>query len=202
METHRRGHIPRPYPAVKVPSGMHIRPRDFREILGFEVVSMTGGLLAGIMLALLIGKLELLPGLFILLPGFLEMRGNISGSLAARLSSGLFLKAVEPRWSMSQSYLRGNVLASFSLAIVVSIFLGLLAWMAMFVFTGASYLQIIAVSLIAGVLANFIEIPLTVSAVFFLFRRGHDPNNVMGPVTTTVGDIVSVAALAVAMVIV
>jgi cation transporter-like permease len=38
-----------------------------------------------------------------------------------------------------------------------------------------------------------------VAGVFWLFKRGHDPNNVIGPLVTTMGDVVSIVALAVAL---
>ena len=61
--------------------------KDFFEISVSELISVTGGIIAGIFLLGLIDKLSLIPGLLILLPGFLEMHGNISGSLTGRLVS-------------------------------------------------------------------------------------------------------------------
>jgi len=127
------------------------------------------------------------------------MSGEVSGSLAARLSSGLFLRAVEPRWSFRQSYLRGNVGAALALGIIVSGALGVVAWAATLLLGGLNQPVLIVVALLAGLIANFIEVPLTVAGVFWLFRRGHDPNNVMGPIITTIGDVVSVVALAIAL---
>ncbi len=68
----------------------------FKEILFSQIISIIGGLIAGTFLAVHTDQLLLVPGLFILLPGFLEMRGSISGTLSARLSSGLFLGVIKP----------------------------------------------------------------------------------------------------------
>ncbi len=180
---------------------MEILHKDFREILAGEFVSTTGGVFAGLMLAVFIDKLMLIPGLLIFLPGFLEMRGNISGSLSSRLSSGLFLGALKPKIEHNR-ILRGNVIASFLLAIIASLVLGVVAYLvSLFVFGINSY-SIIIVSLVAGVLSNLIEIPLTVIATFWFFRKGHDPNNVMGPYTATIGDIVSIFSLLIAILLV
>src|SRR3989344_6052583 len=70
---------------------------DFREMLAVEIISVTGGLLAGVALASMTDQISLIPGLFILIPGFLEMRGALSGMMSARLSSGLFLNVMKPR---------------------------------------------------------------------------------------------------------
>jgi mgtE-like transporter len=172
--------------------------KDFDEILTAEMASITGGLVAGTVLAFVINKIELIPAIFILLPGFLEMRGNISGSLSARMSSALFLGAAKPKVRKNR-ILRGNAAAAILLAVVVSTILGLVAFFANMVFFHVLDYRIIGVALIAGVLSNLIEIPLTVFTTFWLFRHGHDPDNIMGPYVTTTGDIVSIIALLIAI---
>ena len=70
---------------------MGLFDKDFKEILFSQSMAVIGGIIAGTLLALYTDKILLIPGMVILIPGFLEMRGNISGTLSARLSSGLFL---------------------------------------------------------------------------------------------------------------
>lgn len=175
--------------------------KDFDEILTAEMASITGGLLAGTLLALIINKIELIPALFIFLPGFLEMRGNISGSISARLSSALFLGVTKPKVRKNR-ILRGNVLASVLLVVVVSTMLGVVAYFANLAFFGVTDIRIIPIAFIAGLLSNLVEIPLTVLTTFWLFRHGHDPNNIMGPYVTTTGDITSIISVFIAIVIV
>jgi len=175
--------------------------KDFEEILGSEIISITGGLVAGLLLTYATDKLAMLPALFILLPGFLEMRGNISGSLSARLSAGLHVGAFRKAYN-KRNIVKGNIAASFVLVVVVSLFLGLLAYYVSMEFFGVINPKIILVSLVAALLSNIIEIPLTVLTTFWLFRHGHDPNNIMGPYVTTTGDIISIVALLIAMAVV
>lgn len=175
--------------------------KDFGEILASELISVTGGLLAGTMLALATNQIALIPGLFILLPGFLEMRGNISGTLAARLGSGLWTGALKPRIKHN-SILRGNLIADVVLAIAVSFVLGLVAYFASWAFFGIQNIALIYISVIAGILSNVLEIPATVLATFWLFRHGHDPGNIMGPYVTTIGDIISIISLLAAILLV
>lgn len=175
--------------------------KDFRPILSSELISVTGGLMAGLMLTFATNKIDLIPGLLILLPGFLEMRGNISGSLSARLSSGLFVHAVQAKYRKND-ILRGNVIASMILVVALSFFLGVLTYYIGVEFFGISNPNIILIAVVAGILSNIIEIPLTVAITFWLFRHGHDPNNVMGPYITTTGDIVSIFSLLVAIAVV
>jgi len=175
--------------------------KDFDEIVTAEMASTAGGLAAGTMLAFITNQIELIPALLIFLPGFLEMRGNISGSLSARLSSALFLGATKPKVRKNR-ILRGNVAAAMLLVVVVSIILGVVAFFANAVFFGVVDYRIIAIALIAGILSNVVEVPIAVLTTFWLFRHGHDPNNIMGPYVTTTGDITSIISVFIAIVII
>jgi len=180
---------------------MEIFDSDFREIFSSQVVSIIGGLIAGTILAIYTDQILLIPGMLILLPGFLEMRGNISGSSAARLTSGLFLGIIKPN-KFRTKVIKGNMLASFALAIAVSLVLGIIIFLFNFFALHAFTLKIILLPLIAGIIANAIEIPMAIFVTFYLFRKGHDPNNIMGPFVTSTGDIVSIVALLISMVII
>lgn len=175
--------------------------KEFTEILGSEIISTTGGVVAGSLLLLAIDKIYLVPGLFILLPGFLEMRGNISGSLSARLSSGLILHAFNPNIKKNK-IVKGNLIASMILVIIVSLALGFVTYVTTWYFFNINNINIIFIALIAGVLSNIIEVPLTVVTTFWLYRHGHDPQNIMGPYITTTGDIISVVSLLIAIVMI
>jgi cation transporter-like permease len=175
--------------------------KEFREMFFAEIISLTGGLLAGAILASYINKILLIPGLFILLPGFLEMRGNISGSLAARLSTALDLKKT-PAKIIGNKLVNKNIIATFIEALVVALSLATIAYFVTYFVFGTATFEIFLVALIATILANFIESILTVCITFGLFKRGFDPTNTMGPYVTTSGDIVSVISLLAAIVII
>ncbi len=177
---------------------MEIVTKDFKEIFSAEIISITGGLLAGLLLAFYVDKIYLVPGIFILLPGFLEMRGNISGTISARLSSGLFLNVVKPSIKNNR-VLKGNVLASIVLVVLVSLLLGAVSYLVTYFIFGLNFPQIILISFIAAVLSSVIQIPLSIATTFWIFKKGHDPNNIMGPYITTTGDIISIASLLVAI---
>lgn len=173
---------------------MNIFDEKFKEIFYSQLVSVTGGLITGTLLAVYTNNLLLIPGMLIILPGFLEMRGNISGSLAARLTAGMFLGIVNPN-RIKTKIVIGNVIASFVLAVLISLFLGLVAFVFNFFVFSFFTPKIILLPLIAGVVANAIEIPITIFFTFYLFKKNHDPNNIMGPFLTSTGDITSVLSL-------
>lgn len=174
--------------------------REFEEILVIEFISVTGGVLAGALLAQFLDKIALIPGILILLPGFLAMRGNISGSLAARLSVGLHQGLLKHR---EQHYIiRSNALSGFVLGVLASLFLGIVAYAATWYFFQTDAPGIIAIALIASIISNLIMIPLTSRTAVWLWKRGIHPENVMGPYITTIGDIVSVVSLILAVILV
>ncbi len=179
---------------------LRIFDESFKEILSSQLVSLLGGLIAGTMLAIYTDKLLLIPGMLIFLPGFLEMRGNISGSFASRLSSGLFLGIIRPNMIKTR-IIKGNLLASFTLVIFISFVLGLLSFLFNYFILNISTPKIILFPIIAAIIANAIEIPLTLFATLYVFKKGHDPNNIMGPFITSTGDITSIAALLITLVI-
>jgi len=171
---------------------------EFQEIFSSELMSISGGLLAGTLLAIYVDRILSIPGVFVLMPGFLAMRGNISGSLSARLNSALHLGVLRPKLSRSQ-LLSENVAAVVSLSAIISLVLGVVAYLVTLFVFGIGHPSIILVSFFAGLLSNAIEIPITVVSTFQLFARGYNPENIMGPFITTVGDIVSIASLLLAL---
>lgn len=164
-----------------------------------QITSLTIGILAGIGLTLMRGALEELPGMLIMVPAFLQMRGAVGGTLASRLSSALHMGIIEPRLKLSKE-LTQNLVGTLALSIVLSGLIGCLAHFmcVIFGFTSAGLLTLILLSLIAGVLSSLIIILITVVMTIKVYQRGLDPDVIMGPIITTLGDIVSVPCLFIA----
>lgn len=180
---------------------MHIFDKNFKEIFTPQLVSIFGGLVAGTILAVYMDKILLIPGMFILIPGFLEMKNSISGSLTARISAGLHLGFIKIHRRKTK-LIRGNLLAAFLLTLIVSLVLGLIAFaFNLFIFK-AFMPGIILLPLVAGVISSIIEIPMTIFFTFYLFMKGHDPDYIMGPFITSAGDIIGIISLLVAVVII
>ena len=168
--------------------------RDFREIFISEIISISGGLLAGMFLLNLLNKQHLLSGLFILLPGFLEMHGNIFGSLAARLGTLLHTKHIKPIFKFNK-ILTINIWATILLMFIVSSFLGIVAYFLNLYIFNTNTPVLILLTFIAAVIALLIEIPLTIATTFWFFKKGYDPDDIMGPYVTTTGDVISIVSI-------
>ncbi len=105
--------------------------KSFKEILGSQIISVLGGLFAGAILGYYTKDLLLIPSMLIILPGFLEMRANVSGPLASRLSSGLFLGIINSKMLSDdkKKSRKGNILASIGRTILAFRFLCTLAFL-------------------------------------------------------------------------
>jgi mgtE-like transporter len=173
---------------------------DFKEMLTAQLVSVTGALAAGTLLAFATDKIALLPGLFILMPGFLAMRGSIAASLAARISTALHKR--KHGTSEASSFGKQNVHASFLLAIATSILLGIVAYLSTKLLFGIDAPAILLISILAAFISNILMIPITFASTIWLFKHGYDPDNIMGPYITAVGDLVSIVSLLTAILVV
>ena len=173
---------------------MGLFDKNFREIFSAQIFAIIGGIIAGVVLAIYMDKIFLIPGMLIIIPGFMAMRGNISGTFASRISSGLFLGVINPS-KLNKKIINGNLKSSFALATIVSLALGLLAFAFNYLIIGVIAPEIILIPLLAGILSNFILNRLTVFTTIYLFKKGHDPNNIMGPFVTTAGDVISTVSL-------
>ncbi len=172
--------------------------KDFLEISFSELLAMTGGIIGGTFLAGLVDNISLIAGLFILFPGLLEMHGNIYGSLSARLSNLLLLGKLKDKKS-KWYFIRQNVFASFFLILFISFILGLISYFFIYFVFNVNNFLIIYVSVLSSLLGSLIEIPMTIYTTFWFYKHNFDPEDIMGPYVTTLGDIISIISLILVM---
>jgi mgtE-like transporter len=169
----------------------------YRQALPVILVSLVAGLFAGTILGsetMRAGIAEV-PGLLLLLPAFLATRGGVYGALGARLASGLHQGVIEPRFELTTP-LSNAVVASFINGMVVSTFIAVVAFLVLQI-TGqaGSLVQLVGIMLIAGLLSAILMLSVLVTVVLVGYRRGLDPDNLIGPVVTTLGDVFGVVFL-------
>lgn len=162
----------------------------YREALPILAVSLVGGLFAGVVLEEILESVARFPGLLVMVPVFLATRGNVYGALGGRIASGLHQGLVRPQFEWNTRLLHA-VLASFINGIGISVVIGFLTWLALFVlgWPAAALYELIAIMLIAGVLTSVVMILGLLGIIFTGYRYGYDPDNLVGPIVTTVGDI-------------
>jgi len=169
----------------------------YRETLPVLLPSAVGGLFAGAVLGGMEAELEQVAGLIVLVPALLATRGNVYGSLGARLGSALHQGLVEPEFTLSDDRLNRAVAASMANGVLVSAFAATLAF-ALLVALGrdvAGLATLVAIAVLAGLISGVLLATAVISVVFLGYRRGLNPDTLAGPVVTTTGDVVGVATM-------
>lgn len=179
--------------------------RIYRESLPILVVSLAGGIFAGSVLGSegMTSGFERFPGLLLLLPAFLATRGNVYGALGARISSGLHQGLIDPEFGWDRRLVNA-VGASFINGIGISVFIGVLSWGILQVLgrESARLVELVGIMLVSGVLTSMTLIFGLLALVFASYEYGLDPDNLIGPIVTTLGDVFGVVFLFVAITVV
>lgn len=159
-------------------------------------LSLIGSLFAGIVLGGMEETIELIPGLIVVIPAMLDMRGNIYGALGSRLSTGLHQGLIEPRYQKNKNFTNA-LLASLINSVAVSILLSIFAWIILTSLTieVISIFELTLITLLSGLISGLILTAIVTYAVFKSYRKGIDPDNVIGPAVTVSGDIFSILIL-------
>ena len=172
----------------------------YREALPILSVSALGGLFAGLVLGGMEAELREIRGLLVLVPALLATRGNVYGSLGARLGSALHQGLIEPYVSFGDDRLRAAVVAAVASGLFVSSLAAVMAFglLAVLGRPVAPIWMLVGVALISGVIGGAILVTTVVTVVIVGYRRGLNPDTLAGPVVTTTGDVVGTATLLIA----
>lgn len=169
----------------------------YREALPIILVSLVAGLFSGTILGseTMRDGIGSVPGVLLLLPAFLATRGGVYGSLGARLSSGLHQGVIEPRLTLDRR-LSNAIIASFINGMTVSVFIAVVAFSVLLITGGGgSLVQLVGIMFIAGLLSAILMLSVLVTVVLVGYQHGLDPDNLVGPLVTTLGDVFGVIFL-------
>ncbi|WP_049922343.1 magnesium transporter [Halopiger djelfimassiliensis] len=162
----------------------------YRETLPILFVALGGGLFAGLVLEGLLESVDRFPGLLVMVPVFLATRGNVYGALGGRISSGLHQGLLEPRFEWDERLVNA-VLASAINGIGISLVIGVITWLTLVTlgWEVAALSELVGIMVIAGVLTSIVLIFGLLALIFTGYTYGYDPDNLVGPIVTTLGDI-------------
>jgi mgtE-like transporter len=161
------------------------------------LISSGGDLVTGLTLASITNTLTALPGLFILIPAAIGMRGNIFGGLGSRL--GTQIHAGTFRVSRRVDSVFGqNVAAAILLSLSISAVLAVLAKVVSGAFVSTPTISVVdymVISVIGAILSSIVVLVITVAVAAFCARRSLDLDNVAAPIVTAAGDIATLPSL-------
>src|SRR5437016_12110621 len=161
------------------------------------LVSSGGDLLAGLTLGAITHTLQELPGLLVLVPAAIGMRGNIFGALGSRLGTMIHTGTFQIS-RRSDTDVGQNILASLALTLSISLALAVLA-KAVAVGFGLTHTisvgDFVVISVVGGAISSVFVLVLTLAVASGAVRSGWDMDNVAAPLVTAAGDMVTLPSL-------
>jgi len=162
-------------------------------------VSAFTALAAGVALGSADDQLTRLPGLLMLVPAAIALRGNVFGALGSRLGTAIHTGT----FSLSRrvdTFVGQNILSALILSAVVSVLLALLARLIGIVFHQPTMAvpDYLVISITGGLFASLIVAGITLGLAAGSVRFGWDLDNVTAPLVTAAADLVTVPSLLVA----
>jgi mgtE-like transporter len=161
------------------------------------LISSGGDLVTGLTLASITHTLQLLPGLIVLVPAAIGMRGNVFGALGSRLGTqihaGTFRLSRRIDTPVGQ-----NMAAAMVSSLSISAVLAVLAKVMVDAFgigRTISIADFMVVSVVGAVLSSVVVLVLTVAVAAFCANRDLDLDNVAAPIVTAAGDMVTLPSL-------
>lgn len=170
---------------------------DARQGLVALALNSSTSLAAGAVLGSLTGTFERRPGLLLLVPAAIGLRGNVFGSLGNRVSTSIHAGELQLRLRRS-TMLGQNVLAAGALTLGMSVVLVALAavisvGLGLGHTIGLADLALVSVG--GGALASLPVLAATLGLAAGAVRFGWDLDNVTAPLVSTLGDVLTLPAL-------
>jgi mgtE-like transporter len=170
--------------------------RTVRQGLVALILSTAAGFVAGLTLAHLSGTLAELPGLLVLIPAAVGMRGTIFGAMGARLgtadAAGLLTIDLQ-----HGGVLRRNVVVAVLTTFSSALWLAVLARVASAIAGEPSIplSELLTIAVVGGAIGSGLILMITIALAAASTRFGWDLDSVSTPMVTALGDMTSLPSL-------
>jgi mgtE-like transporter len=170
---------------------------DARQGLVSLGLNSSTSLLAGAFLGAITGTLADHPGLLVLVPAAIGMRGNIFGSFGNRVSTtihtGTFSLSARPDTVLGQNVLAAGILTAGISLLAAFVAKGIAVGLGLEGTIGL--LDLATVSIVGGVLGSIVVLGASLALTTGAVRYGWDLDNVNAPLVSTLGDVLTLPAL-------
>ena len=163
----------------------------FKVSLPSLIVSLVIGFFGGTFLGKYLDRIRRdYPGLLVILPGMMGLRGNVFSSMASRFSTMLYLGELKP------SVKDRKVLENVVIAMLLSLIPVTLLW-AIGVIRGVRYhaIEILFIVIGSTILVSLILGYFTAGITILAFRRDVDPDSLAAPLVASMGDLLTIPTL-------
>jgi mgtE-like transporter len=170
--------------------------RTLRQGFVALILGTLTALVAGITLASITDTLQELPGLLILIPAVLGMRGTIFGAIGARLGTSIHAGLFEVTRDRTGVLYQNAFVAAVSV-LSSSLYLAALAKIFALAFGLPSmpFLSFVTIAVVGGILDSIIILAMTIGLSVLSHRRGYDLDAVSTPMVTAAADMITVPLL-------
>ena len=165
--------------------------KTFNQSLSAFVMNLLG-LVAGGLVAFYFGLFSKEPWIILLYPAILSSRGVIGGLLCGRLSTGLHLGVIYPKFVGNTRRFYSLIQALIVLAFLSAFFTSLVAFLFTYVLWGvspAAFTSILFFVVATMALSILLVSPLTIGISFLSFKTGLDPDVVLYPIQSSTADV-------------
>lgn len=160
-------------------------------------LNSTSSLAAGAFLGSITGTLERHPGLLVLVPAAIGLRGNIFGTFGSRISttihSGTFRLSTRRDTVLGQNVLAAGVL-TLAMSLLLAVTCKVVA-VALGVGGTIPVVDFAVISVVGGALASLVVMGATLGLTAGAVRYGWDLDDVNAPLVSTLGDLLTLPAL-------
>ena len=170
--------------------------RTLRQGLVALALSTLAGFVAGLTLAHITGTIQELPGLIVLIPAAVGMKGTIFGAIGARLGTANVAGLLEPTLRPG-GVLQRNVYVAVVTTFSSALWLAILSVLASAAFgeTSISLWRLATVSIVGGAIGSALILMITLTLSVLSYRRGWDLDSVSTPMVTALGDMTTLPSL-------
>ena len=140
--------------------------------------------------------LLMFPIFLISIPVINGVSGNIGSILGARLASGLHLGAIE--LTIKDKNMQKNFITSLFMGLITYLLLAILIYYIAYIGNikmNVGLIEFVSIVLGTGLLLILIISVVSVLTAFLSFKNGLDPDDMVAPVVTTVGDTLGIVFL-------
>ncbi len=185
-----------PRRAKRVFRSLRAERRTLRQGMVALILSTVAGFIAGLTLSGISDTLRSLPGLLVLIPAAVGMRGTIFGAIGARLGTSNAAGTFEVTRRRG-GVLYQNVYVAVVTTFASSLWLAVVAKLAGSAFGAPtiSVWSLITISVVGGALGSLLILLITVALSVLSHRRGWDLDSVSTPMVTALGDMATLPTL-------
>ncbi len=160
-------------------------------------LNSTTSLAAGAFLGSITGTFQRFPGLLVLVPAAIGLRGNIFGTFGSRISTtihaGTFRLSTRADTVLGQNVLAAGIL-TLAMSVVLALTVKVIA-VALSLPGTISVLDLAVISIVGGVIGSLVVLAATLGLTVGAVRYGWDLDNVNAPLVSTLGDVLTLPAL-------